>query len=151
MSALGSRLARLARLARPAGKTLLALALVLPIVSWVADRTLGREVLLVSAATPAAVELNRALWMKGDPVAELYGSPASAPVRILVTDEARIVHPVEDPSLSIAFSGEGHPRPFQARTLWLLARLVGVGFAIAGFLVLALGALLSRPAKARAR
>lgn len=98
-----------------------------------ADRVLGREVVLIAPHDAGSIELQRALWMEGDPVAEIYGNPLGGPVRIVLTDPARIIRPLEDPSLALLSAGSStENRPLQVRTVWFVARpLIAIFLAIA--------------------
>ncbi|MCA1733606.1 MAG: hypothetical protein LC732_08385 [Acidobacteria bacterium] len=98
-----------------------------------ADKVLGREVVLIAPHDAGSIDLQRALWMAGDPVAEIYGNPLGEPVRVVVTDPARIIRPLEDPSLSLLSAGSStERRPLQVRTVWFLARpLIAMFLAIA--------------------
>src|SRR5262245_36246702 len=62
----------------------------------------GRKVtLIVTPNSPEIVNTNRSLWMAGDSVAAIYGTPVGEPMRVLFTQEARIIVPPEDPSLTL--------------------------------------------------
>jgi len=113
--------------------------------AWIADRTLGRDVLLYVPHDPSVVELNRSLWSEGDPVGPLYGSVASRPVRVLLVHRKSLLRPDEDPSLALLPAGsDGASRPLQTRTLWLIARLSAIGLVLAAVAALALAAAIGR-------
>jgi hypothetical protein len=92
----------------------------------------GRTVVLV--ATPNAPEIinaNRALWMAGDPVAPIYGTPIGEPMRILFVDEKRIIVPPEDPSLTLYTVDKNKGQnPLQAQTVRFLATVCALASAL---------------------
>ncbi len=117
MKALLSRL-RVPALILGLGGAILVLLLVTGI-----DRALGQDVLLIQAHDEGTVELNRSLFLEGDPVAEIYGNPLSQAVRVISPDKSRLLRPAEDESLLLLQvdkrSGEN---PLQAQTLWFFAK-----------------------------
>lgn len=117
-------------------------ALVLP-AAWAVDRAFGQEILLVHAADGASVQVQRGLWeMDGCPrdgVAAIYGTPSMERVRVVFAAEGRILHPKEDPSLTL-FLHQADDHPLQARTLYYF----GVPTAIGGVLLGAALLLLAR-------
>ena len=104
-------------------------ALALPLAAYLADRWLGREVLLIAPHDPAVVTLNRTLWSAGEPVAEVYGSPMSQPTKVLLFGGLKALHPEEEPALSLLPVTSNGKRPIQVRTLWWGVRL---GMAVLG-------------------
>jgi hypothetical protein len=88
-----------------------------------ADRWLGRDVLMIVPHDPAAVEMNRSLFLPGDPVPAIYGNPMRERVRVIAPDPEHLIRPDEDPSLLLLRVDKGAgENPLQARTLWFLAR-----------------------------
>lgn len=88
-----------------------------------ADRWLGRDVLMIVPHEAAGVEMNRSLYLPGDPVPEIYGNPLSRPVRVIAPDAERLLRPDEDPSLLLLRVDKGAgENPLQAQTLWFFAR-----------------------------
>ena len=129
--------ANFSRIRRWAGRgawTSLVLALVLPLSALLVDIGWGREALLVAPYDPSMVELNRSVWSPGEPVADLYGNPMSAPVRVLVRRAEKVIHPVEDSSLALLPVAAGADRPIQVRQLWwaVTGGLVSLGAVTAG-------------------
>jgi hypothetical protein len=115
---------------------LLGLVLVIAGSSYVAARY-STEVVFITANGPEAIALERMLWEEGDPVAPIYGVPASDPQRILFAKEETIIRPPEDPSLALyPVDKEAGENPLQEKTLWFFAR-----YAVLGFSLLAFGAL----------
>lgn len=116
------------------GTAALALGLLALPAAWAADRAAGRDVLLVTAADPASVEVQRGLWeLDGSPragVPAIYGTPSKEPVRVVFAGEDRILRPKEDPSLAL-YLKQGDDHPLQARTLYY----AGVPAAVGGILV----------------
>lgn len=94
----------------------------------------GREVVLIVPEAPELVSLNRTDWVKGQPVAPLYGTPVGS-MRIVFPDAAKTIVPEEDPSLTL-YKNERGDHPLQARTLWFFARWL----ALAGLALAAVGA-----------
>ena len=102
------------------------------------DRGLGEDVLLISPHESSAVEVNRALYVPGDPVAEVYGNPLSNPVRVISPDPERMMRPEEDRSLVLlAVNKQRGENPLQARTVWLFAKAGTLGLALLGLAALA--------------
>ncbi|MDQ7006712.1 MAG: hypothetical protein Q9Q40_05735 [Acidobacteriota bacterium] len=98
------------------------------------DRFAGREVLMMAAYDTPTIAINRALHVPGDPVAEIYGNPLSRTVRVLFVGEPRIVHPREDPALSLLpVDKSAAENPLQVQTLWFFARFVIGGLLLLGF------------------
>lgn len=122
-----------ARWARRGARAGLVAALLLPLAASLADLGWGHEVLLISPHDPSVVTLNRSLWSAGDPIADLYGSPMSEPTRVLLFSDLQVVHPEEDPTLSLLPAAAAGSRPIQVRTLWWAVRLgvAGLGAATA--------------------
>ncbi len=121
--------AALARWSRRGAWAGLLAALALPLAAYLTDLGLGRDVLLIAPYDPAVVTLNRSLWSAGEPVAEIYGSPMSASTKVLVFGDLQVLHPEEEPALSLVPVASGGKRPLQVQTLWWAARLAVVGLA----------------------
>lgn len=114
-------------------------ALLVPGMAVTVDRGLGEEVLLVSPHESSTVEVNRALYVPGDPVAEIYGNPLSSPVRVISPDPERMMRPEEDRSLVLlAVNKQRGENPLQARTVWLFAKAGTLGLALLGLAALVL-------------
>ena len=102
------------------------------------DRGFGEEVRLISPHDPSTVEVNRALYIPGDSVAEIYGNPLSNPVRVVVPDPDRIVRPDEDPhAVLLMVDKQRGENPLQARTVWLFAKAGALGLLLFGLAGLA--------------
>ena len=100
-------------------------AVLLLLAAIVADRGFGQDVLIIAPSDPTTIELNRAMFVSGDSVAELYGNPLSQPVRVILPSAASIVRPAEDPSLVLLkVDKQKGENPLQAQTVWLFAKLV---------------------------
>jgi hypothetical protein len=90
-----------------------------------ADRLLGRDVLLIAPHDAAAVKLNRALYLPGDPVADVYGNPLSRPVRVVILSNRGLIRPPEDPKqILLAVDGAKGDHPLQVQTVWFVTRYV---------------------------
>ncbi|MEO8197257.1 MAG: hypothetical protein ABI689_11090 [Thermoanaerobaculia bacterium] len=143
-----TRLASLARWAHRGAWAAVVIALLLPLAAFLADRGWGQEVRILSAHEPSVVELNRALWTPGDPVAEIYGNPMSTSTRVLLTSHSTVLHPQEDPSLALLPVAAGGERPLQVQTLWWAVRLGAIGAGAATVVLLALAYFLRRRQRA---
>ena len=124
-------------------------ALIAPGLAWTVDHTLGHEVRLIAPHATATVEINRALFVSGDPIAEIYGIPLSAPVRVIAPAADRLVRPREDPALVLLqVDKQLGENPLQAKTVWLFAKAGALGFALLGLVALALPRTCIAPVKA---
>lgn len=111
------------------------LAIGAPAGAAIASAAFGVDVILIAPHSPDVVSLNRALWKKGEPVAELYGIPAGRPTRVLFTGAARLLVPPEDPTMTL-LPADG-PR-LESRTVWFAVRIaapLGVLLGAAGALI----------------
>jgi hypothetical protein len=109
-----------------------------------ADRALGQDVLMIAPHKPAVVELNRMLYAAGDPVPQLYGNPLSAPTRVVLPSQERLLRPQEDPALLLLrVDKQRGENPLQTRTLWFFAKFAVPGLALLGLLGFALPRRLS--------
>jgi hypothetical protein len=103
------------------------------LVAGIMDFALGREVLMISPHDPTLVELNRRLFVPGEPVATLYGNPLSDEVRVVLPGADRLVRPDEDPALLLMqvdkMKGEN---PLQTRTVWFITRFAVTGLVLGG-------------------
>ncbi|MBI4576659.1 MAG: hypothetical protein HY722_10395 [Planctomycetes bacterium] len=120
-----------------------ALGVLAPALAAAVDAAWGREVLPIAPHHTDVVALNRATWQLGEPVAEVYGLPARAPIRVIRPDPARLVVPEEDRTLVLlAVDRQAGENPLQARTLGVAARyamLAGAALSAAGAAVRWLG------------
>ncbi len=119
--------ATIGRWARRGAWVALLCALALPLGAYVADLGWGHKVRLIAPYDPSVVTLNRTLWSAGDPIVEIYGSPMSAPTRVLLLTDQNLVHPEEGPSLALLPLDAGGKRVVQVQTLWWAVRIAGVG------------------------
>lgn len=122
-------LVALERWAQRAALAGLALALALPLAAFLVDTGWGREVLLIAPHDPSVVTLNRSLWGAGDPVPELYGSPMSTPIRVLMFGNQEVIRPEEAPGLALLAAASAGGRPIQMRTVWWTVRLAETALA----------------------
>jgi hypothetical protein len=106
-------------------------------VAYVLSSSYTTEVLIITPAAPEAVEMNKMLWEEGEPVAEIYGVPASEPQLILFADEAKVIRPEEDSGLVLyRVIKEDGDNPLQEKTVWFFARWALMGLALLGFVTL---------------
>lgn len=109
-------------------------ALGLVLVAFGLERFLGRDVLLIAPHDEPTVRLNRALYVPGDPVADLYGNSMSKPVRVIILSDRRVIRPSEDPSqLLLEVDSARSEHALQAQTVWFVTR-----YALAVLLAVAL-------------
>src|SRR5688572_23519116 len=99
---------------------------------WILPAVFGRTVTLVTTPNaPDIVEVNRAVWSLGEPVAPIYGTPVGEPMRILFLDKSRIIVPPEDPTLTLYTVDKSKgENPLQEQTVRYGAKFVGAGGAI---------------------
>jgi hypothetical protein len=104
-----------------------------------ADLALGRDVLMIAPHEQSVVELNRMLYVEGEPVPQLYGNPLSGETRVILPSKERLLQPEEDPALLLLqvdkLSGEN---PLQTKTIWFLTKFAAAGFALLALLGFAL-------------
>ena len=99
-------------------------------IAMIVDGGFGEEVRLISPHESSTVEVNRALYSPGEPVAEIYGNPLSNPVR---PDPESVIRPDEDRSLVLlAVNKQRGENPLQARTVWLFAKAGTLGLMLLG-------------------
>ena len=115
------------------------------VLSLLAPLVLGnlfaKEVLLVSPAADEAVAVNKELWLEGDPVAEIYGTPTGQQATLVFPDESKIIVPTEDPSIVLyTVDKQKGENPLQLKTVWFVAKRAAIGFGLA--LLVAAGAFL---------
>lgn len=112
-------------------------AVLAPAGAWYVDAKMSRDVILITPAAPEIVELNKALWAKGEPVAPIYGEAVDRPIRVVLPDPRDVIVPEEDPSLLLMNAG-GDRRPLQVQTVWVAAEYGAPASAAAGAALLAL-------------
>ena len=110
----------------------------------IVDAVAGTDALIVDAVDDESVDVNRGLRELEDdadrgPVADIYGTPADSSVRLVFADPGKLLHPEEDPSLTL-YLKRGEDHPLQAQLLYFFA----VRSTIAGILFGAIGAFLVR-------
>jgi hypothetical protein len=97
----------------------------------------SREVVPVSPHAAEVVEVQRAMWTPGEPVAPIYGVPQER-TWLVFPDRSRIVTPAEDPSLVLMrVDKQRGENPLRIQTVWFLAGCA----ALAGACAAALGAV----------
>ena len=106
--------------------------------AMIIDRGFGEDVRLISPHDASTVQVNRALYVPGDPVAEIYGNALSKPVRVIAPDPDRIVRPDEDPAtVLLTVDKQRGENPLQATTVWLFAKAGALGLGLLGLAALA--------------
>jgi hypothetical protein len=96
---------------------------------WVLPAAFGRTVTLVTTPNaPDIVDVNRAMWSKGEPVAPIYGTPVGEPMRILFPEKSRIIVPPEDPTLTLYTVDKSKgENPLQEQTARYVSTIMGAG------------------------
>jgi hypothetical protein len=119
------------------------LGLVVVAVSALAiDKFMTREVLFITPKSADVVEMEKALWMEGDPVADIYGVPAEQTAVVVMPDESKIFVPEEDRSLLLmSVDKQQGENPLQVKTIWFLTKWAAIGLAVAAGLFLGLSFL----------
>ena len=106
------------------------------------------EVLMITPKEADVVAFEKELWEEGDPVAEIYGVPTDAPVKLVFADEDKLIRPIEDPSLVLMpVDKQQGENPLQAKTVWFIAHRAAVGFGALAIAALLGGFLFSRRRK----
>jgi hypothetical protein len=107
------------------------------ITAVILDFGLGQEIRMISPHDSSTVEINQALYMPGDPVAEVYGNPLSNPVRLIAPDKSHIIRPKEDASIMLfSVDKQNGENPLQARTVWLFTKFLALGLGFFGLTAL---------------
>jgi hypothetical protein len=117
--------------------TLAALAVPgVPLTAVYIDKSLSRDVTLISPADEGISEMERedwrdrrakvpekdlAAWTKANPVAPLYGQVVDKPIRVVKPDPAFTIVPPEDPSLTLLKVGSSY-HPLQLQTVGYFAK-----------------------------
>jgi hypothetical protein len=100
----------------------MAASILLPASAGLIDRVGGRSVTLITPHSGEAVEIQKTLWVEGDPVAEIYGNPIGT-MRVLFVDPSALIVPEEDPAL-VLLPKRGSENPLQGQTVWFLAQIM---------------------------
>jgi len=116
------------------------------------DRLAATEVLYIAPKPDDVVRVERGLWEPGQPVAEIYGTPASSTVRVVRPDPERLLRPAEDSSLLLLkVDRQRGDSPLQVKTVWFLAARLALGLGLFAGLAWPGGWWLGRRARTRAR
>lgn len=103
------------------------------------DLILGEDVLMIAPHDPSVVELNRELYVPGEPVAQLYGNPLSESTRVVAPPGDRLIHPAEEPALLLLTVDKlGGENPLQTQTVWFFAKFMAPALLLLGLLGFAL-------------
>ncbi|NOZ01975.1 MAG: hypothetical protein GXP54_08830 [Deltaproteobacteria bacterium] len=130
---------------RRIGFVLLACAFLAPAGAYLLDAALGREVLIITPKSRESIEMDREMWEKGDPVAEIYGIPSDRTVHVLFIDPAKLITPKEDPSLVLLpVDKQAGENPLQVKTVFFMAWRAAAGFLAGGLFFLGLAWFMSR-------
>ena len=91
----------------------------------------AKLVTLINPHDASVVSLNKSMYTKGDNVEEVYGNPLEKKVRLVMLDEKKIIHPEEDPSLTLyPVDKQKGDNPIQVQSIWLFMRSCLGGFLI---------------------
>lgn len=135
----------MARLLRVAPAVFVALGLLSLAAAFGLERFASTEVRIIVPASEEEVNLNRSLWVEGDPVVDIYGVPSGDPVRVLFVSPDRIIHPAEDPALALLpVDKQAGENPLQVQTAWFFAWRAAAGFAAAAVAAFAVSLWLRR-------
>lgn len=133
------RLPGLLRLAAYGSGTLMVLLLA---GTLAVDRLMGTDVLFIAPKPADVIKVEQALWEPGQPVAAIYGAPASTKARVVLPDEGRLIRPEQDRTLVLMkVDKQRGDNPLQVKTVWFLAARAAYGLIAFGALAL-LGAWL---------
>lgn len=103
------------------------------------DKAFSIEVQFIAPKSPETVKLNKALWEKGQPVADIYGIPTNQRARVVFADKGKIVRPPEDPQLVLmTVDKQQGENPLQLKTVWFLAVRLMIAFAAGALALLGL-------------
>ena len=126
----------------------LALAVLTPTAAWTLDRFYGKTVQPVVKNAPEVVKLNKMLYEKGSPVADIYGVPTNRKMRVLFVSRDKLLQPSENRSLHLLLiDKQKGENPLQVKTVWFLAWRLLAGLLLAALLGVLLHLLLSRRAR----
>ena len=107
------------------------------------------DVRIVAAADDASVKTNRGLWeldeSPGDKIPEIYGTPAKGVERIVFAPGDRILHPKEDPALTL-YLNRGDDHPLQVQTVYYFGVPTAIGGVLVGLALLLVGRRRARAA-----
>jgi hypothetical protein len=88
-------------------------------------------VTLILPNSPDIVVQNQNFYNKGDNVAEIYGNALDKPTKVTLIDKSKIIHPKEDPTLSLyPVDKNKNENPLQLKSVWLFLRSFVAGFAV---------------------
>ncbi|MCE9583690.1 MAG: hypothetical protein K8T20_14500 [Planctomycetes bacterium] len=115
----------------------LILAALAPAAAWYVEKHMTREVILISPGSPETVELEKAMWEKGQPVADIYGKPLDKKILVVRPDPRDIIVPEEDPSMTLMLANS--PRhPLQIQTVWVVVKYGAPAIGFGGILLMVL-------------
>jgi hypothetical protein len=127
----------MSRLLLATGALLLIVAALAPAAAWYIERNMTRDVILITPDAPEVVVVQKGMWMKGEPVADIYGKPVDKKIRVVRPDPRDIIVPEEDPSLTLMVSNS--PRhPLQVQTVWVAVKYGSPAAACAGAILVAM-------------
>jgi hypothetical protein len=99
------------------------------------DLALGEDVLMIAPHDPSVVELNRELYIPGEPVAQLYGNPLSENTRVVAPPGDRLIRPAEEPALLLLMVDKlGGENPLQTQTVWFFTKFMAPALLLLGLL-----------------
>ncbi len=121
-------------------------AAIAPVAAWFVDAKMSKDVILITPAPPDIVELNKAMWSKGEPVANIYGEPVDKSIRVVRPDPRDVIVPEENPSMILMNAG-GERHPLQVQTVWVAVKYGSPSAAAGGAALLAFALILARRRK----
>ncbi len=121
-----------------AGALAIFAASIAPAAAWFVEKHVTREVILISPESAEVVELQKAMWTKGESVAEIYGKPVDKKIRVVRPDPRDIIVPEEDTSMTLMLANS--PRhPLQIQSVWVAVKYGAPAAALGGAVLLGLG------------
>jgi len=111
--------------------SLVLLALVLGSALFV-DQALSTEVQFITPNEPEVVELEKMMWVPGDPVAQIYGVPTDRPSKVVFADKSKLIVPEEDDELLLLpVDKQAGENPLQTKTVWFIAQWAALALILA--------------------
>lgn len=116
-----------------------------PLAAWQVDERYGVEVQMIAPHAPEVAEMERLLADETTPAVTLYGEPLGPPVRLVLTDQSRLIRPPEQPGLVLMpVDKQLGENPLQAKSVWFIAKWSCLGAGVFALVALGLWGVLLR-------
>lgn len=113
--------------------------------AWILVSGYSEEVLIIAPKADEIVELEKELWLPGDPVADIYGTPMDQPTLVVMPDQTKLIYPSEDDSLVLLkVDKQAGDNPLQAKTVWFVTRWAALALSMSAVLTFFAGFRLCR-------